>query len=70
MPSKVALILYDKCNPALCPGSICRAAAACKRKVLRQEKPGEMPVPSPSVCASCSDCVRACPAGAVKIVVM
>jgi translation initiation factor RLI1 len=70
MPSKVALVIYDKCRPEFCPGGICLAAAACRKKVLVQEKPGEAPVSSPSVCASCSDCVRACPAGAVKIVVM
>ena len=70
MPSKMALVIYDKCNPADCPDGVCQAALACKRKVLRQEKPGETPVPSPSVCASCSDCVRACPHQAIQIVVM
>jgi translation initiation factor RLI1 len=70
MPSKVALVLYDKCHPELCPGGVCQAASACRKRVLRQEKPGQVPVPSPSVCASCSDCVRACPSGAIKITVM
>jgi translation initiation factor RLI1 len=70
MPSKVALVIYDKCRPELCPGGVCQAAAACRKRVLVQEKVGEPPVPSPSVCASCSDCVRACPAGAINIVVM
>jgi translation initiation factor RLI1 len=70
MLSKVALVTYDKCRPELCPDGICQAALACKRKVLVQEKPYESPIPSPSVCASCNDCVRACPQNAIKIVVM
>ena len=69
MPSKTALILYDRCHPELCPGGRCRAAAACRRRVLIQEKPYEIPASSPTACASCSDCVRACPQKAVKIVV-
>jgi translation initiation factor RLI1 len=70
MPSKTALVLYDKCRPDLCPGGVCRAALACRKRVLVQEKPYEMPVPSSSACASCSDCARACPQKAVKIVVV
>ncbi len=70
MPSKVALVIYEKCRPELCPEGICQAALVCKRKILTQEKPGEVPVPGPSVCASCFDCVRACPQKAIKIVVI
>ena len=70
MPSKVAQVIYEKCHPEHCSGGICQAALVCKRKILTQEKPYEMPVPSPSVCASCSDCVRACPQKAVRIAVM
>lgn len=69
MPSKVALVIYEKCRPSECPDGVCQAALVCRRKVLTQEKPYETPVPSPSVCASCSDCVRACPQQAIKIVV-
>ena len=69
MPSKTALVIYEKCRPELCPKGICQAALVCKRKILTQEKPYEMPVPGPSACASCSDCVRACPQKAIKIVV-
>jgi translation initiation factor RLI1 len=70
MPSKVAFVIYEKCRPELCPGGVCQAALVCKRKILTQEKPGDMPVPSPSTCASYSDCVRACLQKAIKIVVM
>jgi translation initiation factor RLI1 len=69
MPSKTALVIYEKCRPELCPAGICQAALVCQRKILTQEKPYDMPVPSPSFCASCSDCVRACSQKAIKIVV-
>lgn len=70
MPSKVALIVYDKCRPAECDSGVCKAAAACTRKLLKQETPYEPPMPHPSLCRACGDCVRACPAEAVRIVNM
>lgn len=69
MPSKMALVLYDRCHPSLCADGICQAALACKHKVLVQEKPFEIPTPGLSACAACSDCVRACPQRAVRIMV-
>jgi translation initiation factor RLI1 len=70
MPSKIALVIYDKCQPDKCPAGICLAAKACPRKVLKQESPYETPVPSPSICGACNDCLRACPQNAIQIVVM
>ncbi|MFC1929857.1 hypothetical protein ACFLW6_03230 [Chloroflexota bacterium] len=37
MPSKVALVVYDKCRAKECIDGICVAAAACTRNLLRQE---------------------------------
>jgi translation initiation factor RLI1 len=70
MPGKLAIVLYEKCRPGSCPSGVCLAAKSCPRKVLRQEAPYETPIPSPSPCAACSDCVRACPNGAIQLVVM
>ena len=67
MPRKMALIHYEKCQPELCPGGICQAVAACPRKLLKQEAPYEIPMPDPSLCRGCADCVRACPAGAIEV---
>lgn len=64
---KRALIDYRRCDPALCPEGICAAARACKRRVLRQEAPFEVPMPSPLPCRGCGDCVRECPLDTVKI---
>jgi translation initiation factor RLI1 len=70
MPNKVALVAYEKCRAKECTDGTCLAAAACPRKLLRQEAPHETPMPHPSVCQGCGDCVRACPFGAVQIVAM
>ena len=37
MPSRVALVHYDRCDPKKCDGGICAAALACPRLVLKQE---------------------------------
>ncbi len=70
MPSKKALIVFDRCHPEQRDKGICLAAAACPRKLLKQEAPHEIPMPDPSICQGCGDCARACPLKAVQIVRM
>lgn len=67
MPSKIALVDYNKCHPGRCDGGLCVAAQACTHKLLRQEAPYEMPMTEPSVCQGCGDCVLACPLKAIQI---
>jgi translation initiation factor RLI1 len=67
VPGKIALLQFDKCNPGKCEGSVCAAMLACKKKLIRQEKPGEMPMFSPTSCVGCGDCARACPEKAVIV---
>ncbi|MFH1383227.1 MAG: 4Fe-4S binding protein [Chloroflexota bacterium] len=67
MLTKSAMVVYDKCRPEECSQGICQAAAACPRKLLKQEAPYETPMPDPALCRACGDCVRACPRNAVRI---
>ena len=70
MPSKMALVDFEKCKPETCDkeNGICAAAKACPRKLLQQECPNQPPMTNPSIYQACSDCVRACPLKAIKIV--
>ena len=68
MPSKIALVDFNKCDPKLCEKGICQAAQVCPRKLLVQEAPGEPPMTNPALCRACGDCVRACPKKAITIV--
>jgi len=69
MPSKIALVDFNKCDPKACsPDGICPAAKACLKKLMKQEKPGEPPMTDPFSCRACADCVRACPKKAIRIV--
>lgn len=68
MPGKMAMVTFAKCCPEKCKGGLCAAVQACKMKVLRQEKPGEIPMPNPAVCRGCGDCARACPEKAINVV--
>jgi heterodisulfide reductase subunit A-like polyferredoxin len=52
----------------VCASGICAAAQACPSKLLRQEVPYSVPLPEPSACRACGECVRACPQKAVQIV--
>ena len=67
MPGKIALVNYNKCHPDQCQDGICRAALACRYKLLRQEKPHEIPMADPFICRGCGDCLRACPCQAIEI---
>lgn len=67
MPTKMALVDYNKCCPERCEGGVCVAAAACTRKLIKQETPFDAPMTDPFLCKACGDCVRTCPMKAIKI---
>jgi len=68
MPGKMAIVDFRKCDPKSCDRGICIAVHACPRKLLVQEAPLEAPMPNPSICKGCGECVRACPLKAILIV--
>jgi translation initiation factor RLI1 len=68
MLRKIALLDFNKCRPDSCEGGICAAARACPSGLLKQETPYSMPLPEPSACRACGDCVRACPQKALQII--
>ncbi len=70
MPIKMALVDYKKCLTGKCESGICAATLACSRKLLKQDAPYDIPMPDPSLCRGCGDCVRACPMKAIEIVKM
>lgn len=67
MPRKMALVDYKKCRPELCDSGSCAAALACPHKLLKQEGPYEIPMPDPSICRGCAECVIACPLKAIEL---
>jgi translation initiation factor RLI1 len=67
MPGKIALVDYNKCRPEKCDSGVCKAAQACRYKLLKQESPSEIPMTDPFICRGCGDCVRACPLKAIEI---
>jgi len=68
MPKKTVAIDYQSCSPERCAGGICQAALLCKKKVLTQEAPYELPDTKAAMCLSCAVCVPACPTGAVFVI--
>ena len=66
MPQTKIVVDYSRCDPEGCEEGICAAALVCEKKVLRQEGPGEMPDFFPSMCLGCTDCLIACPQGAIR----
>lgn len=67
MPKPKVVLDYSKCDPTYCDQGICAASRVCKKKVLRQESPGEMPDFFPNMCLGCSDCLSECPRGALQM---
>ncbi|MBI4283643.1 MAG: hypothetical protein HY663_04150 [Chloroflexi bacterium] len=67
MPKKMAVVHYGKCHPEHCDSGICVAALACPHRLLKQEAPYEIPMPSPSICQNCARCVLACPLRAIEL---
>jgi translation initiation factor RLI1 len=68
MLKKMALLDFSKCKPEACADGVCAAAQVCPSKLLRQEAPFSVPLPEPSACRACGECVRACPQKALQIV--
>jgi len=67
MPQPKVVLDYQRCDPSCCEEGICAAALVCQRKVLRQEKPGELPDLYPSRCLGCVDCLTVCPNDALRL---
>jgi translation initiation factor RLI1 len=68
MRRKMALLDFGKCCPESCEGGVCAASLACPLKLLQQEAPFSVPLPEPSACRACGECVKACPQKAIKLV--
>lgn len=67
MPNKMALVVFDKCQPEKCQHGNWMALSACPHKLIKQESPYHKPMFHPSTCRGCGDCARACPLKAVQI---
>ncbi len=66
MPKAIAVIQWDRCQPQACGDGNCNARPSCKKKVIKQDKPGEPPyILGP--CVGCGECVEFCPMGAIKM---
>ena len=70
MPSKIAMVDFNKCQPDMCENGVCLAAKACEKKLMKQLEPYEPPMMRGSMCKACTDCVKACPLGAISIKVI
>lgn len=67
MPKQTAAVDYQRCEPDHCPEGRCVAASVCEKKILIQFSAYEMPEMKPGLCLGCSDCVKACPLGAIRM---
>ena len=70
MPSKIAMVDFNKCQPEQCENGMCLAAKACDKKLMKQLEPYEPPMTHASMCKACSDCVKACPFDAISMKVI
>ena len=66
MSKPKAVIDPNKCRPEHCPDGVCLALAVCKKKLLKQDAPYEVPYVDGSLCQSCFDCLKACPLKAIR----
>ena len=66
MPKPVACVDAGRCNPRQRDSGVCAALPLCKRRVLRQEALGEVPIiTNPQFCQGCFLCLAACPQRAI-----
>lgn len=66
MPKKMAVVNYDKCRPEYCDKGICAAALVCPHKLLKQDAPYQVPMPT-YACQNCAKCVLICPLRALEL---
>lgn len=70
MGKKRLVVEFKKCEPRKCnpEAGVCRACAACNKKLLIQESADEAPMlVSERMCVGCGDCVHVCPCGALRV---
>ena len=68
MTRKIAMLDFQKCRPEKCESGVCAVSLVCPLKLLQQDSPYTIPLPGPSACRACGDCVRACPQKAIQLV--
>lgn len=67
MAKPVAVVQFDLCQPAKCGADgRCPALKVCKKKVLKQDGPFEVPYQL-GPCVGCGECVTACPLQAIRM---
>ncbi len=67
MPKRSVLLNFQQCDPQRCENGVCQAALLCKRKVLTQLQPYEIPEMNAEMCLGCAVCTTACPTKALHI---
>ena len=70
MAGKRANVDFTTCSPDTCDpiGGFCRAIDSCTHGLLEQEDANDSPMlTSVTMCVGCSNCVKACPVGAITI---